>query len=144
MLQDSVDDRAQLLDVVSPTRCGVKGVKDLIRMLNWRPSRVIALLKVMHQENLIDFHPVPPGRRGRPKKIVFGTPLGLEFLQVYRNLQMKPLRAREEDLARAVKDAYYAQRLVEYGHSPFRLFMELNTIVNNIKISSETSASLRE
>jgi hypothetical protein len=98
----------------------------------------------MHHERLIDFHSVPSGKQGRPKQIVFATPLGLEFLHVYRNLRMKPLRAREEDLAHAVKDAYYAQRLVEYGHSPFKLFMELNSIVNNIKISSEASETLRE
>lgn len=136
-----VDCRAQLLDAAASTQ---SGVRDLVRMLDWRASRVVALLKTMRQERLIDFHSVVLGRRGRPKKIVFATALGLEFLQVYESLKLKPLRAREEDLARAVKDAYYTQRLVEYGHSPFRLFMELNIVVNNIEISSKASETLRE
>jgi hypothetical protein len=141
MLLNDVDERARLLYALVSNRCGVR---DLVRLLDWRASRVVALLQVMRQERLIDFQPVSCSGRGRPKKIFFCTPLGLEFLQAYRTLRMKPLRAREEDLAHAVKDAYYTQRLVDYGHSPFKLFMELNTIVNNIKIASKTSEILRE
>ena len=55
---------------------------------------------------------------------------------------MQQLKARKEDLDRAVKQALYIKRLIEYGHSPFELFMELNTIARNIKISSETSETL--
>jgi hypothetical protein len=57
-----------------------------------------------------------------------------------RKPEMK-LQARKEDLEHAVKDALYTQRLVEYGHSPFKLFMELNTIAHNIYKSSETATS---
>jgi hypothetical protein len=66
------------------------------------------------------------------------TPLGFEFLSAYSKLKMMPLKARREDLARAAKDVAYANRLVARGHSPFKIFMELNTIARNIKISSET------
>lgn len=66
-------------------------------------------------------------------------PLGIEFLETYRELKMKPLKAKKEDLEHAVRDAAYTGRLVANGHSPFQIFMELNTIAHNIKISSETS-----
>jgi hypothetical protein len=52
---------------------------------------------------------------------------------------MTPLRARKKDLERAAKDAAYTSRLVANGHSPFKLFMELNMIARNIKVSSEAS-----
>ena len=55
-----------------------------------------------------------------------------------RKPKMK-LQARKEDFERAVKHALYTQRLVDHGHSPFKLFMELNTIALNIKKSSETA-----
>jgi hypothetical protein len=55
-----------------------------------------------------------------------------------RKPEMK-LQARKEDLEHAVKDALYTQRLVDHGHSPFKLFLELNTIALNIKKSSETA-----
>jgi hypothetical protein len=54
---------------------------------------------------------------------------------------MTPLKARKEDLAHAVKDAAYTNRLVARGHSPFKIFMELNMIARNINVSSETSES---
>jgi hypothetical protein len=70
------------------------------------------------------------------------TSLGLEFLEAYRELKMKPLRARREDLEYAVRDALYTERLIANGHSPFELFMELNSIARNIKVSSEASQSI--
>ena len=70
------------------------------------------------------------------------TPLGLDFLETYRKLKIKPLRARKEDLEHAVRDALYTERLITNGHSPFELFMELNSIARNIKISSEASQSI--
>jgi hypothetical protein len=57
-------------------------------------------------------------------------------------LKMKQLRARREDLKHAVRDALYTERLITDGHLSFELFMELNSIVRNIKVSSEASQSL--
>jgi hypothetical protein len=92
----------------------------------------------MNEEQLITLQQVAHSKRGRPKKSITCTPLGFEFLSTYKKLKMTPLRARKEDLAHAAKDAAYASRLVANGHSPFKIFMELNTIARNIKVSSET------
>jgi hypothetical protein len=70
------------------------------------------------------------------------TTLGFEFLETYRKLKMQPLRARKEDLEHAVKDALYASRLVVNGHSPFQIFMELNIIASNIKVSSQVNETI--
>lgn len=133
----SMDQRAQILEATVHTPCGVR---DLVMMLKWKTSRVISLLRKMNEEKLIEVNQLRAhSRRGRPKKNISCTSLGFEFLETYRKLRMKPIKARKEDLERAVKDALYADRLVAHGHSPFKMFMELNTIVNNIKIASETS-----
>jgi len=131
-----------MLNVVAQTE---HGVRELIQKLRWKPSRVISLLKQMKDEGLIELqkNSARNSRRGRPKKIMTCTSLGYEFLEAYRKLKMKPLRARKEDLEHAVKDALYTERLVADGHSPFELFMELNAIVHNIKISSEASGVIR-
>lgn len=138
----SVDERAQILNVVAQTE---HGVREVIQKLRWKPSRVISLLEQMKDEGLIELqkNSAHISRRGRPKKIMACTSLGYEFLDAYRRLRMKPLRARREDLEHVVKDALYAERLVANGHSPFKLFMELNAIVHNIKISSEASGVIR-
>jgi hypothetical protein len=132
----SLDQRAQILEAIVSTACGVR---DLVQVLEWKTSKVVSLLREMNKEKLIDLQQITYSRRGRPKKNIICTPLGLEFLETYRKLKMKPLRARKEDLERAVKDALYTSRLIANGHSPFQIFMELNTIAHNIKISSETS-----
>lgn len=130
----SLDQKAQILEAASSAP---RGVRDLVHALGGKTSRVILLLKEMNEERLIELEPLAPSGRGRPKKVVLCTPLGLEFLAAYRNLRMKPLRARRQDLERAAKDALYSKRLVERGHSPFDLFMELNQIAGNIQISSK-------
>jgi DNA-binding PadR family transcriptional regulator len=132
----SLDQRARILEAAASTTCGVR---DLVQTLEWKTSKVISLLKEMNKERLVDLQQVTYSRRGRPKKTITCTPLGFEFLEACRKLKMKPLRARKEDLEHAARDALYASRLVANGHSPFRIFMELNTIAHNIKVSSETS-----
>lgn len=137
----SLDQRAQVLNIIVSAQPRAHGVKELIQKLKWKTSRGIFLLRRMRDEGLIESqnnnarHP----KRGRPKKIMKCTSLGYEFLETYKQLKMKPLRARREDLEHAVKDALYTERLISNGHSPFKLFIELNTIVSNIKISSETT-----
>ena len=138
----SVDERSQILNVVAQTE---HGVREVIQKLRWKPSRVISLLEQMKDEGLIELqkNSARNSKRGRPKKIMTCTSLGYEFLEAYRKLKMKPLRARKEDLEHAVKDALYTDRLVANGHSPFKLFMELNAIVHNIKVCSEASGTIR-
>jgi len=128
--------KAQMLDAVMS---GPYGVREAIQKLRWRPSLVISLLKMMKEEGLIKLECAHTQKRGRPKNIIVITSLGFEFLETYRRLKMKPLRARKQDLEHAVKDALYTERLVAYGHSSFKLFIELNTFAHNIKISSEAS-----
>jgi predicted ArsR family transcriptional regulator len=142
----SMDQRAQILETVLPAK---HGIREVARELRWAPSRVVSLLRKMEGEGLIiwveNYSKDPSMRarasRGRPKKIMTCTPLGIEFLEIYGRLRMKSLRARKEDLERAVRDAHYTERLVAAGHSPFQLFMELNSIVHNIKVSSEAPHS---
>ena len=138
----SMDQRAQILEAVLSAE---RGTRELIQALGWASSRTITLVRKMEDEGLIvgmkttDTHPSKRARRGRPRKAVTCTPLGLEFLASYEKLRMKPLRARKADLAHAARDAQYTARLVAAGHSPFQLFMELNNTASNIKISSEAT-----
>jgi DNA-binding PadR family transcriptional regulator len=135
----SLDQRAQILTAITST---TYGVRDLVRSLKWKTSNIVSLLKKMNEEQLIALQQVTRSKRGRPKKNIMCTPLGSEFLATYKKLKMTPLRARKEDLERAAKDAAYTSRLVAKGHSPFQIFMELNTIASNIKVSSETSETV--
>jgi DNA-binding PadR family transcriptional regulator len=131
----SLEHRARILEI---TKSSSRGVREIVHLLKLKTSNVISLLKKMDQEQLIETRYATTQRKGRPKKCIIITALGSEFLDTYKKLNIKPLRARKQDLNRAAKDAMYASRLVENGHSPFEVFMELNMIANNIKNSSET------
>jgi len=132
----SLESRAQVLEAISSAP---RGVRDVAQALTCRTSRVVLLLKEMEGERLIEVRQTSSPKRGRPKKVMRCTPLGFEFLDAYRKMRMTPLRSRNADLERAVKDALYAERLVARGHDAFRLFMELNKIARNIEKYSETS-----
>jgi DNA-binding PadR family transcriptional regulator len=134
----SLEQKAQTLEASASVPCGVR---DIVQKLRCKTSSVVSLLKEMEQERLIELRRGIHIKRGRPKKIITCTALGFEFLEGYRKIRTKPLRARGEDLERAVKDALYAERLVAKGHEAFRLFMELNAIAGNIKVSSEALAN---
>lgn len=130
-----LDERARVLELVASESCGVR---EVIQRLGWKASRVVSLLALMEGEELLELRSVPAGK-GRPKKTVVPTNLGVEFLEAYRRLEAKPLRARRVDLERAVRDALYVERLVAAGHSAFKLFMELNMIVRSVDESQEAS-----
>jgi len=135
----SLDRRAQMLEALLPA---MRGVREVAEELRWAPSRVVDLLRKMEDEGLVfelQNNGARSSKRGRPKRIVACTSLGSKFLETYRRLKMQPLRARKEDLEHAVRDALYTERLVAEGHSPFKLFLELNRVASNIKVSSEAS-----
>jgi DNA-binding PadR family transcriptional regulator len=102
-----------------------------------KTSNITSLLKKMEEEQLISTKSAKKNKKGRPKKRVIPTPLGHEFLETYKKLNLNIIKSRKTDLHHAAKDAKYAERLAETGHSPFQIFLELNTIASNIKNSSE-------
>lgn len=131
----SLEQRVKILETVTEPFCGVR---ELVLLLKWRTSNVISLLKKMQDEQLISMESVATPKKGRPKKHIKVTQLGIEFLDAYKKLIGKALKAKRQDLDHAAKDAYYAKRLEQKGHSTFQVFMELNSIASNIKNSAQT------
>jgi len=135
----SIEQRAKILETATSSPLGVR---EIVERLKGKTSNITALLEEMRNEGLVDLKRVASAKRGRPKKQVLCTSLGVDFLETYRTLRTKPLRARRQDLEHAVEDARYAERLVANGHSPFELFKELNMIVDNIKVPSKTAETV--
>jgi predicted ArsR family transcriptional regulator len=133
----SLEQRAKILQAV--TSVNTCGVRDMIQLLKTKSSNVISLLQRMTEEKLIEVEFTKNLKKGRPKKCIKASLLGYEFLDSYKQLNLKRLQARKADLDRAVKDANYASRLAETGTSTFEIFMELNTIAGNTVNSSKTN-----
>ena len=126
--------RAEVLQAIEQ---GTYGTREVLEEVKHRNSDLISLMKEMEEEGLVKSHHLRTGNRGRPKKTLKPTDLGLDFLETYRRLKMKPLRARKEDLKQAVEDAQYTQRMIDYGHHPLQLFKELNDFAHHVKIAEE-------
>ena len=133
--QMSLEQRARILQIAVSSTCGVR---ELVHLLRSKTSNVISLLRIMTEEQLIEMQPAKNTKKGKPKTCVKATSLGFEFLQDYKKLKNKPLKARKQDLNHATKDALNTLKIEENGLSPFNVFMELNAIASNIKNSSKT------
>jgi predicted transcriptional regulator len=135
----SLEQRAKIIQTTESNDCGIR---ELIQTLKLKNANTISLLRKMEDEGLIKIADAKSAKRGRPKKHVKVTPLGAEFYDAYKKLNLNRLKARKVDLEHATKDALYAKRVAERGHSTFQIFMEVNAIVSNIEKSSKVSGTL--
>ncbi|MFP3952127.1 MAG: hypothetical protein ACLFVP_08340 [Candidatus Bathyarchaeia archaeon] len=121
-----LDDRAELLKKIIEDP---KGVRELTEQLHKSPRTVLSLLDEMEDEGLIARVREERETRGRPKLLAHATPLGEDFLQTFRELELKPLRSKRSDLLRVKEDVNYVMRLASRGKSLQKLLLELNQIV---------------
>ena len=122
----SIEIRAQLLDTIRKERLGIREIAKRFRK---RPQAIISLIKEMENEGLLETYSDETRSRGRPKKMLKQTVLGEDYLETFRRLKLKTLRANKNDLLKAKKDAEYVNRLIVRGKNPYQTFTELNDLV---------------
>jgi DNA-binding PadR family transcriptional regulator len=122
----SIEIRAQLLDTIRKERLGIRETAKRFRK---RPQAIISLIKEMENEGLLETYSDETRSRGRPKKMLKQTVLGEDYLETFRRLKLKTLRANRNDLLKAKKDAEYVNRLIVRGKNPYQAFTELNDLV---------------
>lgn len=122
----SVESKTLLLDAI---RRESLGVRDAVKAFKRRPETTISLIREMEEEGLIETSLQGTRKKGRPKKLLKPTLLGVDYLVAYQRLRSKALRANRNDLAKARRDAEYVNRLVARGVDPIQAFMELNEVV---------------
>jgi DNA-binding PadR family transcriptional regulator len=122
----SIEIRAQLLDTIRKERLGIRETAKRFRK---RPQAIISLIKEMENEGLLETYSDETRSRGRPKKMLKQTALGEDYLETFRRLKLKTLRANRNDLLKAKKDAEYVNRLIVRGKNPYQAFTELNDLV---------------
>ena len=124
----SVEKRVEILRTL---RGGPMGVREILGTLSRRAGDVINLIQELETQGLIRAERGPKGR-GRPKRLMAVSELGLDYVSAYERLELRPLRGRREDLARGAEEGLHAKRIYSRGHSPFRLMLELNDFVRDI------------
>jgi DNA-binding PadR family transcriptional regulator len=124
----SVEKRVEILRIL---RGGPMGVRQILGALSRRAGDVIKLIQELETQGLIRAERSPKGR-GRPKRLMAVSELGLDYVAAYERLELKPLRGRREDLARGAEEGLRAKRIYSRGLSPFKLMLELNDFVRDI------------
>jgi len=136
------DEKAAILNAISSDSCGVR---ELIEKLRWKTERAISTLKTMEEEGLIEFQENLTLNRGRPKKLVVASTLGGEFLETLERCQRKKIQINHNDIKSAVHQASLAKKLEEFHISPYKRFMELNSIAlrirNSITVENSTKTN---
>lgn len=124
----SVERRVEILRIL---RGGPMGIREIIGALSRRAGDVIHLIQEMERQGLVKAESSPKGR-GRPKRLMEASELGLDYVAAYERLELRPLRGRREDLVRGAEEGLHARRLSSRGLSPFGLMLELNDLVRDI------------
>jgi DNA-binding PadR family transcriptional regulator len=124
----SVEKRVEILRIL---RGAPMGVREIVSTLSRRTGDVIHLVQEIERQGLVRVERGPKGR-GRPKRLMAVSELGLDYIAAYERLELRPLRGRREDLARGAEEGLHAKRLHSRGFSPFRLMLELNEFVRDI------------
>ena len=122
----SYDAKAELLKALTPPP---RSVREFAGRLHYRIEAVVSLIREMEDQGLLKVTTEAGAQRGRPRHLIRATSLGEDYLAAYEALGLKLLRSRKADLRQAERNGEYAARLVSRGVSPFKLFLELNSIV---------------
>ena len=124
----SVEKRVEILRTL---RGGPMGVRELVEALSRRAGDVVHSVQELEAQGLITAERGPRGR-GRPKRLLAVSELGLDYITAYDRLELRPLRGRREDLIRGAEEGLHSKRLASRGFSAFRLMLELNDFVRDI------------
>jgi DNA-binding MarR family transcriptional regulator len=127
-----LDESATILKAINHNPCGVR---ELVGKLHWKTQRVVSLLKTMRDEGFIEFQENATPTRGRPKKIVVASTLGIELLETFEKCQRKAIQINHNDIRSAVYQANLAKKLEGYHVSSFQRFWELTRIALKVRNS---------
>jgi len=127
-----LDEKATILNAISSHPCGVR---ELVEKLHWKTQRVVSLLKTMGEEGFIEFQENATSTRGRPKKLVVASTLGVELLETFEKCRRKAIQINYNDVKSAVYQANLAKKLEGSNVSPFQRFWELTSLALKIRNS---------
>jgi len=120
-----------LLRLLIDCRDGRLCTSELLVKLGGNRGTIMQLVVELQQCGLIEKNVLRTGK-GRPKHMLRTTALGEEFLSRYSELMRTPVQSNDNDLAKAIRQAEFARRLVKQNISPYARFQVVNRIVKHI------------
>jgi DNA-binding PadR family transcriptional regulator len=132
------DPEMQLLELCSRRQLGVR---EILRVLGGSHTGNMRLIQELHRSGSLELVRSPKGR-GRPKKIVTLSPLGVAILDKLRSIHKMMIKMNSNDIHTAVEQLRLRNRIIDSGVDPYERFIEMNEIALNIRHSAESSANI--
>jgi DNA-binding PadR family transcriptional regulator len=101
----------------------------------------LRLIKELERSGSLELTQCPNGR-GRPKKIVTLSPLGIMMLENLKSINDMMIKMNENDMLTVLEQLRLRNKIIDSGIDPYERFIEMNEIALNIRNSAESSASI--
>jgi DNA-binding PadR family transcriptional regulator len=118
------------------------GIREVLSILGGSHTGKMRLIKELERYGVLELNQSPSGR-GRPKKLVTVSPLGVMLLENLRAINGLMIKMNDNDIRSALEQSRLRNRIVDSGIDPYERFIELNEIALNIRDSAKSSASVR-
>jgi DNA-binding PadR family transcriptional regulator len=132
-----LDSEMRLLELCSRRQLGVR---EILTNLGGSHTGNMHLIKELERSGSLELIRSQNGR-GRPKRIVTLSPLGIAMLDKLRSINEMMIKMNSNDMHTAVEQLRLRNRIVDSGLDPYERFMEMNEIVLNIRNSAELRAN---
>jgi DNA-binding MarR family transcriptional regulator len=128
----------QLLELCSKKQLGIR---EILSILGGSRTSKLRLIKELERSGSLELTQCPNGR-GRPKKIVTLSPLGIMMLENLKSINDMMIKMNENDMLTVLEQLRLRNKIIDSGIDPYERFIEMNEIALNIRNSAESSASI--
>mgnify|MGYP001083204436 CR=1 FL=1 len=130
-----LDLEIQLLEFCHNNRCGIREILD---SLGGSHTSRMRLIEEFEQAGVLESVQSPNGR-GRPRRIVALSPLGVMVLDKLRSTNRMLIKINANDIRHVKEQLKLRNKLLDAGIDPYDRFMEMNKLALAIRDSTEPS-----
>lgn len=117
------------------------GIREVLSVLGGSHTSKTRLIKELERFGILELKQSPNGR-GRPKKLVTLSPLGIMLLENLHAINGMMIKMNDNDIRSALEQLRLRNRIIDSGIDPYERFIEMNEIALNIRDSAKSSASV--
>ena len=118
------------------------GMREMLRTLGGSHTSNMERIRELETAGALEFAYTLNGR-GRPKKIVTISPLGVTILDKLRSVNVMMIKMNKNDVRSVKEQLRLRKKIVESGIDPYEKFLEMNEVAINIRDSAQAITSIR-
>ncbi len=112
-----------------------RGIRETLSALGGCHTSSMELVKELERSGVLEFKYCRNGR-GRPKKIVMLSQLGILILEKLRSADQLMIKVNSNDIRSSAAQIRLRNRIVDSGIDPYDKFIEMNELAVSIRDSA--------